>query len=314
MIETPTATAFKLEATESADTDDLLSGDKKGPAEEDELFLVKQKPITAKIRTTIKHLRAQAGRWSRFRGLGLAVVYNFVAGLLLNLLSGILPIQPLWAIFVPVVLCRLHMTWTHIVISAPSSARWFQRIPSAKSMRNVLLPAAVRAFTNQLALYLPGSLFLAFNLDRYTQDPSSWNSADNATLKLVLAKYLMVFAVWAAISLFIVFPADVTLKRVEASMLPEENESIVPFDRTFGGKVTPALVGGTGAVSMLDAWKTFDWAARIRLLKLYVKVFIIQVTVAILFTSTIMAEMRLAMGDDFQKAVKQAHAHLTRKA
>ena len=39
-------------------------------------------------------------------------------------------------------------------------------------------------------------------------------------------------------------------------MLPDEDEAIVPFDRSFGGKVVPAILGGSGKLSIRDAWKT----------------------------------------------------------
>ncbi len=89
-------------------------------------------------------------------------------------------------------------------------------------------------------------------------------------------------------------------------MLPEDDESIVPFDRTFAGKVVPEIVGGTGAVGMLDAWKSFDKSARIRLIKLYGKIFAVQVATTIMFFMVVVAELRIIMGDDFQKAHKMA--------
>ena len=93
-------------------------------------------------------------------------------------------------------------------------------------------------------------------------------------------------------------------------MLPEEDDSIVPFDRTFGGRVEPELVGGTGCVGMLDAWKTFDWAARIRLIKLYVKVTALQIATIFFFIGVLVGELKLIMGDDLDKAAKMVHQQL----
>ena len=77
-IETPTATAFTVDAPDS-DKADLLLDQK--PAEkvahaEPEVVLVKTKPIASSIRKTVKYLRTQAGPWSRFRGLSLAIVHH----------------------------------------------------------------------------------------------------------------------------------------------------------------------------------------------------------------------------------------------
>ena len=114
------------------------------------------------------------------------------------------------------------------------------------------------------------------------------------------------------IAVLVVIPAHVTLKRVQASMLPEEDEAIVPFDRTFGGKVVPEILGGSGAVSMFDAWKTFDRSARVRLLKLYAKIFLVQLFTTILFIMVVFGELRVIMGDDLRKAVRVGQEQLMR--
>ena len=93
-------------------------------------------------------------------------------------------------------------------------------------------------------------------------------------------------------------------------MLPEEEDSIVPFDRTFAGKVKPQILGGSGAVSMLDAWKSFDRSARIRLMKLYFKVFIVSIFTTIMFVMVVIGELRLTMGDQFNDMVGKAHKSL----
>ena len=317
MVETPTATAFTIDAAESDETDvPLLPADqkssKKSAAIEPELFLVKQKPITAKIRTTINHLRKEAGFLSRFRGLQVAILIDFLHQLVVKIFVGASPpsmwAEPIVAIITTVALCRLEMAWTHIVISAPSDKRWFRRIPSVKSGKNVIIPTAIYAIAEQIALYMPVMLYLAFGLDKYHNAPY-YGEMDKATRAMVLKQYFLVAISGLLMALLIVFPASVSLTRVQASMLPEENESIVPFDRTFGGKVKPEILGGNGSVGMLDAWKTFGWAARIRLVKLCVKVALIQVATTVVFAMVIFGEMRLIFGetrlitgDELQKA------------
>ena len=110
----------------------------------------------------------------------------------------------------------------------------------------------------------------------------------------------MVFNVLLSVlaAVLVIFPITVSLKRVQASLLPEEDEAIVPFDRTFGGKVVPEMDGGSGKVSMRDAWKTFDWNSRIRLAKVYAKVFAIQGVFTVLFAFLAAAELQLIMGDE----------------
>ena len=64
-------------------------------------------------------------------------------------------------------------------------------------------------------------------------------------------------------------PATVTMVRVAASMLPEEDETIVSFDRTFGGKVTARHRWRTRQRSVLLRHGAASHAlADVRLLKL----------------------------------------------
>ncbi|KAL8996085.1 MAG: hypothetical protein Q9169_004324 [Polycauliona sp. 2 TL-2023] len=303
MIETPTATAFKVDPAESDEADaPLLSAEeKKSTTTEPELFYVKTKPITSKIRTTIKHLVAEAGPWSRFRGLQVALVYHFVHQMLFQFLTaafgGAMISQSIAAIVTAVVLCRLQMLWTHVVISTPSEKKWYRRFPSVDAGKKVILPTAVWALAEQATIYVPALLFVAFDLEGYFRNPAAFNELSQMQQRSVMLASLAVMMSGIATAVLVVFPASVTLKRVQASLLPEENDSIVPFDRTFGGKVQPQVVGGTGVVSMLDAWKTFNWAARFRLAKLYAKIFAIQVSATIFFVLFAVFEVRTINGD-----------------
>ena len=314
MIETPTATAFKTEYNESDEVDaPLLSQDhksEKAQVVESDLFLVKQKPITSKMRTTIKHLRAQAGPLARFRGLHVSIIYHLLHGSIIgffnaNVVSHPL-VRPFVAILASIALCRIQMAWTHIVISQPSSKSWFRRIPSRAAVKNILIPTAVLAIAEQVAVCVPSGLFVLANQAFNEEMNESIGRAQN------IALLQMFFIALIAIGIFVlvVIPADVTLKRVQASMLPEEDESIVPFDRTFAGKVKPEILGGSGAVSMLDAWKSFDRSARIRLMKLYLKIFFVSVFTTIMFSMLIVGELKLAMGDNLNEAIGKAHASL----
>lgn len=153
------------------------------------------------------------------------------------------------------------------------------------------------ALAEQVAVYVPVTLFFAFGLDGYADKPENIpNFSPKQQKSIILASFAVIMSGIVTAALVVV-PANVTLKRVQASLLSEESDTIVPFDRTFGGKVQPEVVGGNGAVSMLDAWKTFDWAARLRLVGLYAKIFAIQVTTCIFFVSLAVFEVRMINGD-----------------
>lgn len=302
MIETPTATAVKVDpVSDEADAPLLFGDDKKSTTTEPELFFIKTKPITSKIRTTIKHLVAEAGPWSRLRGLQVAMVYHFAHQMLLQVLTGLfghsmIP-QSLAAIATAVILCRLQMLWTHVVISSPSEKKWYRRFPTIQQGKKIILPTAVWAIAEQAAIYIPVTLFFAFDLEGYASNAGNFNNLSPMQQKSIMLASLAVLMSGLVTAALVVLPANVTLKRVQASLLSEENDTIVPFDRTFGGKVQPEVVGGTGVVSMLDAWKTFDWAARFRLVGLYAKIFAIHVATCILFISLAVFEVRMINGD-----------------
>ena len=303
IIETPTATAFKVNPPQSDEVDaPLLSADEKKPLPtEPELFYVKTKPITSKIRTTMKHLVAEAGPWSRFRGLQVAIAYHFAHQMvfqLFTLLFGNQMIsQSFAAIATAVVLCRLQMLWTHVVISAPSEKKWYRRFPSVHDGKKIIFPTALSAVAEQVAIYIPVTLFAAFDLEGYFQNPAEFGKYSDMQQKSVMLASVAVLMSGILTAFLIVIPAHVTLKRVQASLLPEENDTIVPFDRTFGGKVQPEIVGGKGVVSMLDAWKTFDWAARFRLIALYAKIMVIQLATSVFFVVLAVFEVRMINGD-----------------
>ncbi|KAK4696323.1 hypothetical protein P7C71_g1577, partial [Lecanoromycetidae sp. Uapishka_2] len=309
MIETPTATAFKVDSEEvDAPLLDQKTEGKMTPVEAD-LFLVKQQPITGKLRTAVRHLKSVGGRLARFRGLHVALIYHAAYSLIVNILHSVMArnpvLRPFIAVLTTVVLCRVQMTWTHIVISNPSQKRWYQRIPSIKAAKNIIVPTAVFAIAKQAAIYVPATLFIM--VAETWQNPTAYGSNPETVQKIATLQMFLVGLIGLATVILVVIPANVTLKRVQASMLPEEDESIVPFDRTFAGKVVPEIVGGTGAIGMLDAWKSFDKSARMRLLKLYGKIFAVQVATTIMFLMIVVAELKVVMGSDFEKARRMAH-------
>jgi hypothetical protein len=105
---------------------------------------------------------------------------------------------------------------------------------------------------------------------------------------------LVVFAITC--TLFLCLPAMVTLIRIEASILPEDQDTIVPFDRTFGGKVVSQMMGGSGVVGFLDAWRSFNWEARRRLIKLFAKVFFIMSAILLVVVHVLLFEIFAIFG------------------
>ncbi|KAF7952639.1 hypothetical protein EAE96_005871 [Botrytis aclada] len=290
MVESPQAILF--EPLTSEDPDEKL--DHKGDAEP-ELLLVKQKPITSSFRTTIKHLRARAGRQSHLRGVGMHFVKIFVLALQMNFLSIFLP--SIFAYPIANVLCApFSLAWTHIVISDPSPLPWFKRMPDIATIKKVIPATVVFALGKQAAIFLPGYLALSLGLfESFENEPSKMTPQQLSAMGVQTASVIILAG---ALAFLVLIPASVSLTRVQASLLSEEHESIVPFDRTFGGRVSEDGVLGT-----LDAWKTFDWNSRVRLLKAYFKAAAMEIAVATFFTVVLCAEVFMVLGADHKKVI-----------
>ncbi|MCJ1360204.1 MAG: hypothetical protein MMC33_010207 [Icmadophila ericetorum] len=310
MIETPTATAIIKTSEVDAPLDEKTDPDAPPRYVEQELLLVKAKPITGKFRTTIRHLRERAGRFSRFRGVRVIAIYHIAEMALLGVMSKFPVPRGLMSICVAILLCNLKATWTHVVISEPSTKKWYQRIPSRKVFVKLAAPTAIYAVAQHVAMKLPAAIMHKFHLARYIQDPSLLNNLAPGQQKQIIFACSLVAVAALVTTVSIVIPANVALKRVQASMLPEEDESIVPFDRTFGGKVVPEVVGGSGKIGMLEAWKTFDWNSRVRLLKIYAKNAAIQGVLFMGFAGIILAELQLVLGDQLWQAIASATAEV----
>lgn len=164
---------------------------------------------------------------------------------------------------------------THIIISAPRPANtphgrtFFSRLPSWR--RNLVAtyqPILFYWIAIHASLILPGLLAGLIGLSPYD---------DNSQLKegisgSEVAKLVCVLGVFVGLNLLLVVPAHVALVRVQATLLPHEEETIVPFDRTFGGSVEAEVINGRGFGSLRNALKTVSWESWVRLYGQQVKI------------------------------------------
>ncbi|KAI0539516.1 ubiquitin carrier protein [Xylaria digitata] len=244
--------------------------------------------VTSSLRSTHRAVYAIAGWRSLFRGyasyLFLSVVMTVFAGIFIAVGVPSLVVAPL----VAVVAAQPYAAWTHIVISTPSSKYFWQRLPPFKrAFKATAVPILLHILATELSTFLPRGLAFLLKMN-------IWNPKDPNTLpqynKDDAWKGLLVLLSALAVQILLVIPTQVVLTRVQASFLPEEDDTIVPFDRSFGGKVEPAIVGGKGYVNMLDAWKSFSRASWIRLVKLYVKIFFIVVALSVAWVAVLIPE------------------------
>ena len=253
------------------------------PLVQQEVLLIKQKPITASLRGTVRHLKSRNA--SPLRGLKEVVLYFVAFTLITSVFNIVAPGNPLvqgFGVIIAVTgLTRLSMLWTHIVISEPSQKRWTQRFVSRKVAKKALLPTFATAMFQLATPIVPAFVYMALNVDGSLRVPlDEMSPVQRSILGL---KTLAVASSGLLYFLCIVVPSSIALVRVYAALLPEDETPIVSFDRTFGGLVVPESEGGNGKLMLLDAWKSFDWNARVRLIKVWAKMTLILALITVMF-------------------------------
>ncbi|PSN73547.1 hypothetical protein BS50DRAFT_483166 [Corynespora cassiicola Philippines] len=304
MVETPSAAI-----TVSAAADEPATKDQKEPLLETgpTITVVNAKPITSSIRGTIRHVVSHAGRFARWRGFKISLLYGLVFSVALNVFSAIVPRVPGHMVLISALAgaacANIHASWTHKVVSMPTQASFWSRVPSRSYWKTLAAPAAAKAAMPYLALYITHGFILLLGLHRNAQDNfADYSGAQWASLIL---RSLSALAIGVLCAIFLCLPAVVTLIRVEASILPEENDTIVPFDRTFAGKVVPRILGGSGAIGFFDAWRSFNWEARRRLIKLYLKIFFVMTALFLVAAHVLAFEVFAIMGPALGKYLKE---------
>lgn len=265
----------------------------------EEVTVIHEKPVTSSIRQT---LRLLGGLRGRLRGAGIATIYfvlhNLITGLVSRVLSLLFVPQYSWS-FAPIVatiiLARLHMTWTHIMITDVSPVSWYRRVPKGRNYFKILLvPSAIFAVLEHLTVMLPAMVYTTLG-----PVPEPNQELTSAELRFELLRIAAAVATSAFVGIALLLPATVTLARIEASLLPDDVETIVPFDRSLGGSAVNAVgLGKMNLRALYDgAWRSFDRSSRIRLLFFYVKYFAIQVMIVVGFIAIITAQV-LLIGKD----------------
>jgi hypothetical protein len=301
MVESPTAA---ITVTPSAQEPSAKDGEKEtlletGPT----IALVNQKPITSSIRATIRHLVDNAGRFARFRGYRIYILYSFLNSLVFTFFTGALGFLPGQAVLSAAIsgalLARVHATWTHRVVGMPTEKTFWQSIPDKSHWKTLAVPAAIASAMPYISMYLTAGLVMLLGFDK--MEPVTTCAQKMG----VVARVLAVFIFAITCTLFLCLPAMVTRVRVEASILSEDQDTIVPFDRTFGGKVVSKMMGGTGVIGFLDAWRSFNWEARRRLIKLYSKNFFILGALVFVLIHVVAFEVFAIMGPAIGKLMAQ---------
>ncbi|KAJ9158049.1 Ubiquitin conjugating [Coniochaeta hoffmannii] len=229
------------------------------------------KPISSSLRALSRLLYSVAGWRASFRGLGACVAYLFAISVVTGIFTAI-PFVPaeVGTLLAALALVQLSTAWVHIAISPPNPAYFWRRLPPfRKAFEATWIPTVVACVAGTAAGYVPQLAALVVGLPLVDPSkPGEIPEYDRHASWKVLVVLLVTLVAWA----LVIVPAEVLLIRVQASLLPPDEDTIIPFDRTYGGTLEPAVVG-KGYVSVRDALGTFPRSSWVRIYILHAKIF-----------------------------------------
>ncbi|KAK9358174.1 hypothetical protein V1504DRAFT_462007 [Lipomyces starkeyi] len=224
--------------------------------------------VTSSIRRTLAHLRHEAGPWSPFRGIAAYLVMQIVSGLYTTFVVSLWPriFQPFFYLILFLCLAPLSLVLTHIIITVPTRRTWFRRLRSTPfRLSKLTLPVVgVEYIVHQVAYFFPSLLIFDVAIPCMTR--SGWTKA--------FGIFVLVFGIALMLLLFVFLslPATVVRIRVQAALLPEGEETIIPCDSKAFGTVTTMR---DAMYSLVNTLKTFSLSDRMRLFKLILKFYVI---------------------------------------
>ncbi|KAI1430314.1 hypothetical protein F5Y12DRAFT_723151 [Xylaria sp. FL1777] len=225
-----------------------------------------QMPLTSSIRRMHELVKQTDKMWLRRRGLGALVVYNLANALIIIPLRAV-PLIPgfVWDAIAVLLTIQLHTVWVHVIITRPMAKPFWERIlPFSTVFKATAAATMIYFVTTELTIFTPWLaaqvLRTPFALGQIQKQPSE------------LWKVLLSIGIFVAIQALACAPALVVLTRIQASLLPEGEETILPVDRTFGVEKPRGNHGEIKGLSIVEALKSFN-GSWMRLYKLCIKIF-----------------------------------------
>lgn len=260
-----------------------------------EAILVTSKPITSSLHTTIKHLRSIGGFASRFRGWNMWIVYTILLQQFTMLFSSMFGLV-FGGVIAAAVMAIPRMTWVHIIISSPSPLPWYKRFPSKQNFLTAF--KKVTGLTVLVAIAEMGGAFVAMTLAPTMQNgqPDHETTGDEEKDELILRVCMMQTGIallaWLAWSAFFTVPLTACLAKIQTSLLPEDEDTIVNTERSED-------------MTLAEAWRSFDWNACVRVYKAYAKFVAIQTSITMTFFIGIYFMFVAFLGWDWEETINQ---------
>ncbi|KAJ4269988.1 hypothetical protein NW762_001661 [Fusarium torreyae] len=242
-------------------------------------------PITSSFRATWRLLRSHGGFRALFRGLPCLIAQAIVTFIISGALSVVLPFPIVFGSLIgSLLLVQLSTAWVHIVITPASPLSFWRRLPPFKTTFSATWrPVLIYWVATELANFGTVGIVYLLHLKQGSRvnDANSFGSAIG----------VLIVAIILQIALQI--PAYMILVRVQASLLPADADTIIPFDRSFNGRIEPVVVGGLGYATVRDAWSSFSKTAWRRIVMIHVKVTGISIAASLVMVAVIVPQVIL---------------------
>jgi hypothetical protein len=238
--------------------------------------------VTSSLRSINRLLTSYGGFRANFRGFMCALAQSTLTGIVASIFSWG-PVKPFAELLASLVMVQYATAWVHIVISQPSPRRFWRRLPPFKRAFQATWKAVVVYWAaTQVHKWVPTLLanVIGFDAPNFSNMTPGSDALRNGDISYII-KAVVYILLSTMLYIVVIIPARVVLVRVQASLLPEDEDAIIPFDRSFDGKVEPAVVGGLGYATVAQAWSTFSRTAWRRVVILYAKIMGVLVAVTL---------------------------------
>ncbi|KAI9780473.1 MAG: hypothetical protein M1839_006747 [Geoglossum umbratile] len=192
-----------------------------------------------------------------------------------------------------IILWRFNNAWLHKVVSKPSQKSWLARVREQKRSMAVYKAISLWACCRSIAVVTLQALLYLLVVRNF--EVVDGNVRFNGSLLHTVLGSLGIYALTFVLGLLLIIPI-VILARIQVSVLPENDEGIVPLDNALYNGVDLGPTSGSAASrptagdykpTLLSAWRSFVWPARISLVKLYIKCSAIQAAINIVCAAAV---------------------------
>lgn len=272
--------------------------------------------LTSSIRATVRHLNAEAGDLSMFRGIGSASAIWLLCiplSLCLEFVSHKLPLikksgrvsDALVNHIASLIACQMFVTLLHVCISKPRYKFWFRRTPASwfGVLRTVWAAVLIDGLADDLVemafYYLTPSSKPGNGTIDTRSEKQVFQLSNGPLVRISVAVILWSFfksmlrgQIKPLVRLVLLRPFEAIQTRVCASMLRDDEDPVIPMDRSFQGRPQSGgiLQQSSQPLTFVQAARTIDKKTYIRLVKLKFKLHVIETLITWAFWTLIFVE------------------------